>query len=59
MSIYFYNTLTKTKDEFKPLEGNEVRIYSCGPTVYKEATRGNMKSYIFMDTLRRVLKYNG
>ena len=59
MSTYFYNTLTKTKDEFKPLEGNEVRIYSCGPTVYKDATIGNMKSYIFMDTLRRVLKYNG
>lgn len=59
MSIYFYNTLTRTKDEFKPLKGNEVRIYSCGPTVYKDATIGNMKSYIFMDTLRRVLKYNG
>ena len=59
MSIYFYNTLTKTKDEFKPLEGNEVRIYSCGPTVYKDATIGNMKSYIVMDTLSRVLKYNG
>ena len=59
MKIYFYNTLTKTKDEFNPLEGNEVRIYSCGPTVYKDATIGNMKSYIFMDTLRRVLKYNG
>lgn len=59
MSIYFYNTLTKTKEEFKPLEGNIVRIYTCGPTVYKDATIGNMKSYIFMDTLRRVLKYNG
>lgn len=59
MSIKFYNTLTKTKEEFKPLEGNTVRIYSCGPTVYKDASIGNMKSYIFMDTLRRVLKYNG
>lgn len=59
MKINFYNTLTKTKEEFKPLEGNTVRIYSCGPTVYKDATIGNMKSYIFMDTLRRVLKYNG
>ena len=59
MNIYFYNTLTKIKDEFKPLSGNVVRIYSCGPTVYKDATIGNMKSYIFMDTLRRVLKYNG
>ncbi len=59
MKIFFYNTLTKTKEEFKPLEGNEVRIYTCGPTVYKDASIGNMKSYIFMDNLRRVLKYNG
>ena len=59
MKIFFYNTLTKSKEEFKPLEGNKVRIYSCGPTVYKDATIGNMKSFIFMDTLRRVLKYNG
>ena len=59
LKINFYNTLTKNKEEFKPLEGNTVRIYSCGPTVYKDATIGNMKSYIFMDTLRRVLKYNG
>jgi len=59
LEIKFYNTLTKTKDKFEPLDGNTVRIYSCGPTVYKDATIGNMKSYIFMDTLRRVLKYNG
>ena len=59
MKINFYNTLTRRKDEFKPLEGNTVRIYTCGPTVYKDATIGNMKSYVFMDTLRRVLKYNG
>ncbi len=59
LDINFYNTLTKTKEDFKPLDGNTVRIYSCGPTVYKDATIGNMKSYIFMDTLRRVLKYNG
>ncbi len=59
MKIFFYNTLTKTKEEFKPLEGNKVKIYTCGPTVYKDASIGNMKSYIFMDTLRRTLKYNG
>ena len=59
MDIYFYNTLGKKKEKFEPLNGNEVRIYSCGPTVYKDATIGNMKSYIFMDNLRRVLKYNG
>lgn len=59
MKIFFYNTLTKTKEEFSPLEAGTVRIYTCGPTVYKDATIGNMKSYIFMDTLRRTLKYNG
>ena len=55
--IRFYNTLTKQKEEFTPLEGNTVRMYSCGPTVYKDATIGNMRTNIFMDTLRRVLKY--
>jgi cysteinyl-tRNA synthetase len=59
MDIIFYNTLTKTKEIFKPLDENEVRIYTCGPTVYKDATIGNMRTYIFMDTLRRMLKYNG
>lgn len=59
MKINFYNTLTKEKSEFKPIEKDVVRLYSCGPTVYKDATIGNMKSFIFMDTLRRVLKYNG
>lgn len=53
------NTLSRQKEEFKPLEGNTVRMYSCGPTVYKEAHIGNLRSYIFMDSLRRVLKYNG
>lgn len=59
MELKLYNTLTKTKDIFKPLEGNEVRMYSCGPTVYKDATIGNMRTNIFQDVLRRVLKYNG
>ena len=59
MDIFFYNTLTKKKEKFSSIHENEVKIYTCGPTVYKDATIGNMKSYIFMDTLRRVLKYNG
>lgn len=59
MSLKLYNTLTKQKEDFKPLEGNEVRIYSCGPTVYSFAHIGNFRAYIFMDTLRRVLKANG
>ena len=59
MAIKFYNTLTKEKSEFKPLEENTVSMYSCGPTVYSYAHIGNFRAYIFMDTLRRVLKYNG
>ena len=59
MDIYFYNTLTRQKDKFIPIDKSEVRIYSCGPTVYKDATIGNMRTNIFQDVLRRVLKYNG
>jgi len=59
LKIQFYNTLTKKKEEFKPINSEEIRMYSCGPTVYKEATIGNMRTNIFQDTLRRVLKYNG
>ena len=59
MDLYFYNTLTKQKEKFEPLDSKEVRIYSCGPTVYKDATIGNMRTNIFQDVLRRVLRYNG
>ena len=59
MKIKFYNTLTRQKEDFKPLNGNEVRIYSCGPTVYSYAHIGNFRTYVFVDNLRRVLEYNG
>lgn len=59
MDIYFYNTLTKNKDKFEPINNTEVKIYSCGPTVYKDATIGNMRTNIFQDVLRRTLRYNG
>ena len=59
MDIFFYNTLTKKKEKFESIEDNMVKIYTCGPTVYKDATIGNMRTFIFMDNLRRVLKYNG
>ena len=59
MDIKFYNTLTRKKDIFEPLDKETVRIYSCGPTVYKNATIGNMRTNIFQDVLRRVLRYNG
>lgn len=55
----FYNTLSRSKEEFKPLEDNTVRLYSCGPTVYSYAHIGNMRTYIFMDLLRRSLMLNG
>ena len=59
MELQLYNTLTRKKEEFKPLEDNTVRMYSCGPTVYSYAHIGNFRTYVFMDTLRRVLQYNG
>ena len=59
MEIKLYNTLTKTKENFVPLNGNEVRVYTCGPTVYSYAHIGNFRAYIFMDTLRRMMEYNG
>ena len=59
MSIKFYNTLTRKKEDFKPINEKEVKIYSCGPTVYYYAHIGNLRAYLFMDNLRRVLKYNG
>ena len=59
MDIYLYNTLTREKDIFEPLNNEQVKIYSCGPTVYKDATIGNMRTNIFQDVLRRMLKYNG
>lgn len=54
-----YNTLTRKKEEFKELKAGNVTMYSCGPTVYNYAHIGNLRTYIFMDLLRRVLKYDG
>ena len=59
MDIFFYNTLHKQKELFKPIKESEATIYSCGPTVYKDATIGNMRTNLLSDTLRRILKYNG
>ena len=57
--IRLYNSLTRTNEELKPINGDLVKMYSCGPTVYMHPHIGNMRAYIFMDTLRRVIKYNG
>ncbi len=53
-----YNTYSREKEEFKPM-GDKVKIYTCGPTVYNYAHIGNLRAYIFMDILRKVLKFNG
>lgn len=57
--IYLYNTLTRGKEEFRPITPGKVGMYTCGPTVYQYATIGNLRSYVFADVLRRVLQYNG
>lgn len=57
--IQFYNTLTKQKEEFSPIDEKEVRMYTCGPTVYNYPHIGNYRAYIFADTLKRVLTYEG
>ena len=54
-----FNTLTRKKEELITIDEGKVKIYSCGPTVYYYAHIGNLRAYLFMDTLRRVLKYNG
>ncbi|RLC41360.1 MAG: cysteine--tRNA ligase [Candidatus Coatesbacteria bacterium] len=55
----FYNTLIKSVEEFSPLEGDVVKMYTCGPTVYDYAHIGNFRTYVFEDILRRWLKFRG
>lgn len=58
MDIYFSNTLTRKKDKFTPLKAGKVGIYTCGPTVYGRAHIGNLRAYLFADSLCRVLRFN-
>jgi len=59
MMLRFYNTLTRKKEAFKPIEKGKVRLYSCGLTVYDYAHVGNLRAYVFVDLLRRWLEYRG
>ncbi|MDF1544928.1 MAG: cysteine--tRNA ligase [bacterium] len=59
MALKFKNTFTRTLEEFKPIDDNKVRMYTCGPTVYNFAHIGNFRAYMFEDLLRRYLKYKG
>ena len=54
-----YNTLTRRKEEFVPLEENHVRMYHCGPTVYDHAHIGNFRAFVFADILRRYFEFRG
>ncbi len=53
------NTLTRAKEEFKPIDDNLVRMYACGPTVYDYGHIGNFRTFVAVDVLRRYLKYRG
>src|ERR1700745_4149461 len=57
--FYIFNSLSRAVEEFQPLNPPEVTLYSCGPTVYLPQHLGNMRAYVFVDSLRRALEVNG
>ncbi|WOK36555.1 cysteine--tRNA ligase [Sphingomonas sp. C3-2] len=57
--LVLYNSLTRSADPFVPISDDMVRLYSCGPTVYNFAHLGNLRAYVFTDTLRRTLNWKG
>ncbi|HOK35299.1 MAG TPA: cysteine--tRNA ligase [Candidatus Pacearchaeota archaeon] len=57
--LKLYNTLSRKKENFRPIYNKRVGLYTCGPTVYWFAHIGNLRTYIFEDILKRTLKYNG
>lgn len=59
MSLHFYNTLTRQKELFAPLQPPLVKLYTCGPTVYNFAHIGNLRAFVFDDLLKRYLRYRG
>lgn len=59
MTLNVYNTLTKEKEEFKPINGKRVGMYVCGPTVYDDSHVGHARSYVAFDVIRRYLEYKG
>src|SRR6478735_9840112 len=59
MALRVYNTLSRTKEEFKPQQPGKVRMYVCGPTVYKPSHIGHMVGPVIFDTVKRYLSYLG
>jgi len=59
MQLKLYNTMSRSLEEFEPLEPGKVGMYCCGPTVYDYAHIGNLRTYVFEDVLRRTFEYSG
>jgi cysteinyl-tRNA synthetase len=59
MTLRLYNTMSSRIEEFRPLRGDEVRMYACGPTVYDYGHIGNFRTFIAVDLLRRFLRQSG
>src|SRR4030088_3604036 len=59
MALRLYNTLSGKIEEFHPLDGNRVRMYACGPTVYDYGHIGNLRTFIAIDLLYRFLRQSG
>jgi cysteinyl-tRNA synthetase len=59
MDVQIYNTMTRRKETFRPIEPGKVGMYHCGPTVYDQAHVGNMRTYIMADLIRRTFEYLG
>jgi len=59
MSLKIYNTLTRKKEDFKPVEDGKVKMYVCGMTVYSDAHIGHARTYFAFDVIRRYLEYKG
>ena len=59
MTLKIFNTLTRKKEDFKPLKGKEVKFYVCGPTIYDHGHLGHGRSAINFDIIRRYLVYKG
>jgi HJR/Mrr/RecB family endonuclease len=57
--LHFHNTFSRRKEPFQPLVPGEVKMYTCGPTVYDFVHIGNLRTFLFEDLLRRYLKYKG
>jgi len=59
MALRFFNTMSRAKEAFEPVEAGKAGLYTCGPTIYNFAHIGNFRAYVFEDLLRRYLEYRG